>query len=82
MRGAVGARVWKRECFVMKCCMFVSCVYPVAVLNYVFCMICRLLLLDARGDHIEHRNNIRGQNASDPPISEITSLIQIHKSDI
>ena len=35
-----------------KCCMFVSCVYPVAV---VFCMICSLLMLvdDARGDHME-----------------------------
>ena len=35
---------------------------------------------------IEHRNNIRAQNASDPSISElnseITSLIQIHKSEI
>ena len=36
--------------------------------------------------NIEHRNNIRAQNASDPTISEknseITSLIQTHKSDI
>ena len=35
---------------------------------------------------IEHRNNIRAQNASDPSISEfnseITSLILTHKSDI
>ena len=38
-----------------RCCMFVSCVHPVAVLNSAFCMTCRLLMLveDARGDHIE-----------------------------
>ena len=34
-----------------RCCMFVSCVHPVAVLNDVFCMTCSLLMLveDARG---------------------------------
>ena len=37
------------------CCMFVSCVHRVAVLNAVFCMTCSLLMLldDARGDHME-----------------------------
>ena len=37
------------------CCMFVSCVYPVAVLNAALCMTCSLLMLveDARGDHME-----------------------------
>ena len=36
-----------------RCCMFVSCVHPVAVLNAVFCMTCSLLMLveDAIGDH-------------------------------
>ena len=36
-------------------CMFVSCVYPVAVLNAAFCMTYSLLMLveDARGDHME-----------------------------
>ena len=36
------------------CCMFVSCVHPVAVLNAVFCMTCSLLTLveDSRGDHM------------------------------
>ena len=35
-----------------RCCMFVSCVHPVAVLNGAFCMTCSLLMLveDARGD--------------------------------
>ena len=35
--------------------MFVSCVYPVAVLNAAFCMTCSLLVLvvDAIGDHTE-----------------------------
>ena len=38
-----------------RCCMFVSCVHPGAVLNAVFCMTCRLLMLveAARGDHME-----------------------------
>ena len=37
------------------CCMFVSCVHPVAVLNAAFCMNCSLLMLveHARGDHME-----------------------------
>ena len=36
-----------------RCCMFVSCVHPVAVLNAAFCMSCSLLMLveDAIGDH-------------------------------
>ena len=45
-RGAVGARVWGgvsvSSC---RCCMFVSCVHPVAVLNAAFCMTCSLLML-------------------------------------
>ena len=38
-----------------RCCMFVSCVHPVAVLNAAFCMPCSLLMLveDARDDHME-----------------------------
>ena len=38
-----------------RCCMFVSCVHHVAVLNSAFCMTCSLLVLveDARGDHME-----------------------------
>ena len=38
-----------------RCCMFVSCVHPVAVLNAAFCMTCSLLMLveDAIGDHSE-----------------------------
>ena len=38
-----------------KCCILVSCVHPVAVLNAVFCMTCSLLMLveDATGDHME-----------------------------
>ena len=36
-----------------RCCMFVSCVHHVAVLNAAFCMTCSLLMLveDAIGDH-------------------------------
>ena len=38
-----------------RCCMFVSCVHPVAVLNAAFCMTCSYLMLveDAKGDHME-----------------------------
>ena len=37
------------------CCMFVSCVHPVTVLNAAFSMTCSLLMLveDAIGDHTE-----------------------------
>ena len=38
-----------------RCCLFASCVHPVAVLNAVFCMICSLFMRveDARGEHTE-----------------------------
>ena len=38
-----------------RCCIFVSCVHPVAVLNDEFCMTCSLLMLveNATGDHME-----------------------------
>ena len=38
-----------------SCCMIVSCVHPVAVLNAAFCMACSLLMLDedTRGDYME-----------------------------
>ena len=39
-----------------RCCMFVSCVHHVAVLNAAFCMTCSLLMLveDAIGDQKRH----------------------------
>ena len=39
----------------VSCCIFVSCVHPVAVLNAAFCMTCSLLMLveDATGGHME-----------------------------
>ena len=38
-----------------RCCMCVSCVHPVAVVNAAFCITYSLLILveDARGDHME-----------------------------
>ena len=38
-----------------RCCVFVSCVHPVAVLNAAFYMTFSLLMLvdDARGDHMQ-----------------------------
>ena len=38
-----------------RCCMYVSCVHPVAVLNAAFCITCSLLILveNARGDQTE-----------------------------
>ena len=49
-RGAVSARVWEVRVS-CRCCMFVSCVHHVAVLNAAFCMTCSLLMLveDGRG---------------------------------
>ena len=54
---------WRCRCSCMgsvsvsscRCCMFVSCVHPVAVLNAAFCMTCSLLMLveDAIGAHTE-----------------------------
>ena len=45
-----------------RCCMFVSCVHHVAVLNVAFCMTCSLLMLveDARGDHMEQEYSTSG----------------------
>ena len=34
-----------------RCCMLVSCVHPVAVLNAAFCLL--MLVEDARGDRME-----------------------------
>ena len=38
-----------------RCCMFVSCVHLVALLNAAFCMTCSLLMLaeDRIGNHME-----------------------------
>ena len=54
---------WSCRCLCMgsmivpscRCCMFVSCVHPVAVLNAAFCMTSSLLMLveDTRSDHME-----------------------------
>ena len=48
------------------CCMFVSCVHPVAVLNTAFCMTCSLLMLveDTRGDHMEEAYSRAGLMAA------------------
>ena len=43
-----------------RCCMFVSCMYPVAVLNVVFCMTCSFLVKDAIGDHTEEAHSRAG----------------------
>ena len=59
---------WSTECSCMgsmsvsscRCCMFVSCVHPMAVVNVAFCMACSLLLLveDARDNHMEDAYSI------------------------
>ena len=45
-----------------RCCMFVSCVHPVAVLNTAFYMTCSLLILveDARGNHMKEAHSRAG----------------------
>ena len=55
-RGAVGARgMGSMSVSSCRCCIFVSCVHPVVVLNAAFCMTCSLLMLVevARGDHMK-----------------------------
>ena len=53
--GAVVTRVWEVCVSSCRCCMFVSCVHPMAVLNAAFCMTCSLLTLveDVRGHHMK-----------------------------
>ena len=53
-RGAVGG-MGSASVSSCRCCMFVSCVYHVAVLNTAFCMTCCLLMLveDSIGNHTE-----------------------------
>ena len=48
-------RVSNHSVLSCRCCMCVSCVHPVAVLNAANCMTYSLLMLveDARGDHME-----------------------------
>ena len=47
--------MWNVSVSSCRCCILVSCVHPVAVLNAAFCMTCSLLMLveDAIGDHTE-----------------------------
>ena len=51
-----------------RCCMLVSCVHPVAVLNAAFCMTCSLSMLveGARGDHMEEWTYGRSLLDGDP----------------
>ena len=61
---------WSSRCSCMgsirvsscRCCMFVSCVHPVAVLNAEFCMTCSLLMLveHAKDDHMEEEYSRAG----------------------
>ena len=50
----------KCEFLSCRCCMFVTCVHHVAVLNAAFCITYSLLMLveDARGDHMEDAYSI------------------------
>ena len=61
-RGAVGARVGSVSVSSCRCCIFVSWVHHVTVLNAAFCMTCSLLMLveDARGDRMEEAYSIAG----------------------
>ena len=61
-----------------RCCMFVSCVYPVAVLNAAFCITCSLLMLveDARGNHMEEAQIIGMCSA----IEQVRYILLIHST--
>ena len=73
-RGAVGARVLyghemgSVSVSLCRCCMFVSCVHPVAVINAAFCMTCSFLMFveDARDDHMEEAYKQKTQHPSHP----------------
>ena len=45
------------------CCMFVSCVHPVAIHNAAFCMTCSLLMLveAEKGDHMDEEYSRAGR---------------------
>ena len=61
-----------------RCCMFVFCVHPVAILNAGFCMTCSLLMLgeDARGDHMEEVYSIAGLMATYKAPSDYPILLR------
>ena len=48
------------------CCICVSCVHPVAVLNAALCVTCSLLMLveDARGDRMKESHSRAGLMAN------------------
>ena len=54
MRAVGGVPLWVVCVLSCRCCVFVSVVYPVAILSMVFCVICSLLMLapDASVDHM------------------------------
>ena len=54
MRVVGGVPLWVVCVSSCKCCVFVSVVYPVAILSAVFCVICSLLMFvsDASGNHM------------------------------
>ena len=62
-----------------RCCMFMSCVHPVAVLNAAFCMTCSLLMLaeDARGAHMEEGTDGRSMLDGVPAMSTRTSALRM-----
>ena len=51
-----------------RCCMFVSCVHPVTVLNTAFCMTFSLLMLveDTRGDQTTQPTRTRWMAGTAP----------------
>ena len=65
------------------CCMFVSCVHPVEVLNSTFSMTCSLLMLgeDERGDRPYGRDILQSRSRTSPclfggvlPYFEVTGI--------
>ena len=69
-----------------RCCMFVSCVHPVAVLNAAFFMICSLLMLveDAIGDHTEEaysKHSPKPEMIVHDPVSFFSCQSIIHSDD-
>ena len=57
-----------------RCCMFVSCVHPVAVLNAAFCMTCSLLMLVEDADRRPDKLNFFINLITDSNISRLPCI--------
>ena len=69
--------MFRADVVCLRCCIFVSCVHPVAVFNDAFCMTCSLLMLveDAIGDHMEEAYSRAGLVVCENPSMLLYSIV-------